>query len=94
MTAKPIEEVVQEMAQVLGVERSAWSSRRRSDGGSRAVAAYAARRLLGYRRGEVADSLGYRSPSSVAHAERRVEGDRKLIKQAGKAARAVEKKAE
>ena len=55
----------------------------------RAAAAYAARRLLGYRRGEGAQALGYRSAISVAHAEQRVEASGDLRRLARKAAAQV-----
>ena len=77
------------MADVLGAEPSSWSLGRRIDSGHRATAAYAARRLVGYRRDEVAHALGYRSPSSVAHAERRVGASGHLRRLARKAAAQV-----
>ena len=57
---------------------AAWTAERRRDSGERAVAAYVVRRLLGDPRVEAAAALGYRSASSVAHAERRVTGSHPL----------------
>ena len=80
---------IQTLAEALGADPSSWSRGRRIDRGYRATAAYAARRLLSYRRGEVAQALGYRSPSSVAHGEGRVEASGDLRRLARKAAAQV-----
>ena len=52
------------------------------DDGSRALAAYVLRRELGYRRGEVADALGYASGSAVTVSERRVRESTNLLREA------------
>jgi len=52
LTRRPVETVVSELAEALGVDEKAWSNGRRSNRGARAVAAYALHRLGGYRRGE------------------------------------------
>lgn len=93
LTRRPVETVASELAKVLGVEEAAWSSGRRSNRGERAVAAYALHRLGGYRRGEVAEALGYASASGVTKAQGRVESQPKLMKRAKKVYRKVEMKA-
>ena len=85
----PLGRAIEHLADALGADPSSWSSGRRIDSEHRATAAYAARRLLGYRRGEVAQALGSRSPSSVAHAERRLEPSGHLRRLARKTAAQV-----
>jgi len=65
-----IREVV---AEEFGVDGSDWTKGRRSDNVSRAVAAYLARRLFGYRSKDVAAALGYSSAGGVGQAIGRVE---------------------
>jgi len=89
LARRPVEVVVSEVAEALGVDEKAWSNGRRSNRGARAVAAYALHRLGGYRRGEVAEALGYASSSSVAKAERRVEEEPKLMKRAKRVYRRI-----
>ena len=50
-----------------------WRRGSRNVDGSRAIAAFLARRCAGYSATEVAAALGYSEPSSVTHAVRRVE---------------------
>jgi len=92
LTRRPVETVVSELATLLGVEETAWSSGRRSNRGERAVAAYALHRLGGYRRGEVAAMLGYANASGVTKAEGRVEAQPKLMRRAKRVYRKVKMK--
>jgi len=68
-----LEEVLQAVASHFGYEEPPWSSGRRSDDASRAVAAYLGRRRFGYAAKAVAAALGYGDASGVSHAVRRVE---------------------
>jgi REP element-mobilizing transposase RayT len=68
-----LERIVTEAASRFGCDAERWSPGRRSDDAGRALAAYVARRRFGYSATEIAEHLGYRGPSSVSHAVRRVE---------------------
>jgi REP element-mobilizing transposase RayT len=57
----------------LKADPSAWQPGSRSDDPARAKCAYVARRLTGARLADLAKALGYRNPSSVTVACRRVE---------------------
>jgi len=60
-----------------------WTPGRRADDGSRAVAAYPARRRYGYVVTEIAAALGYASHGGVVTAIRRIEsGDARLLRAA------------
>ena len=61
------------MARDFGCHAADWSRGTRYDDASRAVAAYLARRRFGYRASIVAAALGYRGPSGVSHAIKRIE---------------------
>jgi len=61
------------VAEEFGVDGRDWAKGRRSDSISRAVAAYLARRLFGYRSKDVAATLGYASVGGVGQAIARVE---------------------
>jgi putative transposase len=75
----PLSEIVAVVTTHFGCDPTLWTTGRRSDDASRAVAAYLARRRFGYPAGEVAQTLGYRSHGSVRNALARVEaGDRQL----------------
>jgi len=69
-----LDDVISAVCRHFGCDRSAWTSGRRVDDASRAVAAYLARRRFGYPAGEIARALGYRRHTSVNSAVRRVEG--------------------
>ena len=85
----PVGKAIETLADALGADPSSLARGRRIDSGHRATAAYAALRLQGYRRGEVAQALGSRSPSRVAHAERGVDASGHLRRLARKAATQV-----
>jgi putative transposase len=68
-----LDRIVAEVARHFGCDVACWSPGRRSDDATRAVAAYLARCRFGYSATAVAARLGYRGPSSVSHAVRRVE---------------------
>ncbi len=76
----PLEEIVRVVGEHFGQDTTCWSSGRRSDDASRAVAAYLARRRFGHPAGEVAKALGYRSAGSVTHAVARVESGNERLK--------------
>jgi len=69
-TLPKIVEIVADECRLDGVR---WRRGSRNVDGSRAIAAYLARRCAGYSATEVATALGYCDPSSVTHAVRRVE---------------------
>jgi REP element-mobilizing transposase RayT len=76
LRARPaLDRIVSEVASRLHCEAGCWLPGRRSAGAGRALAAYLARCRFGYRATEIAQRLGYRGPSSVSHAVRRVERD-------------------
>ncbi len=68
-----LERIVQAVAESFGTAPSCWSTGRRSDDASRAVAAFLARRRYGYRATEVAKALGYASHGGVVTAIRKIE---------------------
>ena len=68
-----LERIVEAVAELFGTAPSCWSTGRRSDDASRAVAAFLARRRYGYRATEVANALGYTSHGGVVTAIRRIE---------------------
>lgn len=68
-----LEDVLAAVADYYGIDRSAWAPGRRSDGPARAVAAYFAHRLVGEASCCIAEALGYRDPSSVIAACRRID---------------------
>lgn len=61
------------VAEEFGVATDDWARGRRSDGMSRAITAYLARRCFGYPATAVASALGYSSAGGVGQAVRRVE---------------------
>jgi REP element-mobilizing transposase RayT len=65
--------ILKAVGEHFGVDTSRWAPGQRTDDASRAVAAYLARRRFGHPAGQVAEALGYRSPSSVTRAVARVE---------------------
>lgn len=69
----PLTDLGDAVRRYFGTEPEKWSSGRRSDDLSRAMAAYLARQCYGYAATEVARWLGYRSHGSVAQALRRIE---------------------
>ena len=74
LRSKPSLETIRDVvAEEFGVDGADWSKGRRSDSTSRAVAAYVARRLFGYRSKDVAAALGYSSTGGVGQAIGRVE---------------------
>ena len=68
-----LDRIVGGVARHFGCDAERWSPGRRSDDAARALAAYLARSCFGYRAAAVAQRLGYRGPSSVSHAVRRIE---------------------
>lgn len=68
-----IDKIVAVVAAHFQVDPRQWKPGTRSDDASRAVAAYLARRRLGYSAGAVATALGYRSHGSVCNALARIE---------------------
>jgi hypothetical protein len=80
---RPSLATIREVASVhFGCDANVWQPGRRVDDAGRAVAAYLARRRFGYRAGEIAEWLGYRSPSSVTRAVARVETGNPRLQQA------------
>ena len=74
LRARPsVDEIAELVAGHFGRAPEDWSEGRRSDDASRAVAAYLARRRYGHPATLVAAALGYRDPSSVSHALRRID---------------------
>ena len=69
----PLERIASALAESFGIDPARWSTGRRNDDASRAVAAFLARRRYGYRAKEVAEALGYTSHGGVAAAVRRIE---------------------
>ncbi len=69
----PMERIAALVLRRLGSGSEQWTSGRRSDSGSRAVAAYLGRRRYGYRCTEIAAALGFVSISSVSRAVQHVE---------------------
>lgn len=65
--------IVAVVAEVFGADPRDWAQGCRIDDGSRAAAAYLARRRYGYRASEVAKALGYTSHGGVLAAVRRIE---------------------
>ncbi len=57
----------------MGGDPANWQPGRRCDDISRAVAAYVARQATSHTSGQIAEALGYRNPSSISVACRRVE---------------------
>jgi len=73
LRAKPsLDRIVDAVARHFGCQAGCWSPGRRSDDAARAMAAYVARCGFGYSATVVAERLGYRGPSSVSHAVRRI----------------------
>ena len=68
-----LEGIVAVVPESFGTDPSRWSTARRIDDGSRAVAAFLARRKYGYRAGQVAEALGYASHGGVVTAIGRIE---------------------
>lgn len=68
-----LERIVAVVAESFGTDPSCWSTGRRIDDVSRAVAAFLARRKYGYRAGQVAEALGYASHGGVVTAIGRIE---------------------
>jgi REP element-mobilizing transposase RayT len=68
-----LRQILYAVSEHFGGDADTWSGGRRSDDASRAVAAYVARSGFGYPATTVAAALGYRGPSSVSHAVRRIE---------------------
>jgi putative transposase len=68
-----LERIVSAAAGRFGTDAAGWTPGRRADDGSRAVAAYLARRRYGYAVTQIADALGYASHGGVVAAIRRVE---------------------
>ena len=60
-----MERILDVVVDATGEDRNAWRPGRRSDSTGRAVAAFLARRQLGYSATEVATALRYKSHSSV-----------------------------
>ena len=65
--------VIAAVAERLGGDPANWQSGRRCDNISRAVAAYVARQATSSTLGQIAQALGYRNPSSISVACRRVQ---------------------
>lgn len=78
----PLERILAAVTEHFGCDAAGWSAGRRSDDAARAVAAYLARRRFGYSATAVAQALGYRGPSSVSHAVRRIAENPKLLRNA------------
>jgi putative transposase len=66
----PIEMVVAAVSETLGCDSISWRRGTRDDSMSRALAAWASRRLCGHTSLEIAARLGYAGPSSVSQAIR------------------------
>ena len=77
-----LDRILGEVAQHFGCEAECWSPGRRSDDAARALAAYLARARFGYSATAIAKRLGYRGPSSVSHAVRRVEKGSDVLRKA------------
>jgi len=74
LRARPtIERIVEVVCGHFDCDPAQWSQGTRSDDAARALAAYLARRRCGYPATAVAEVLGYRGPSGVSHAVRRIE---------------------
>jgi putative transposase len=76
-----LEAIKRTVGEHFGHDRTLWAAGRRSDDASRAVAAYLARCCFGYPAGEVAQALGYRSPSSIPRAIARIESASPRLRQ-------------
>ncbi len=75
-----LDQILAEVATYFDCPEECWSPGRRSDEAARAMAAYLARCRFGYSATAVADRLGYRGPSSVSHAVRRIEKSTAALK--------------
>ena len=82
MARPPLERIVAAVTGHFGCDAASWAAGRRSADAARAVAAYLARSSFGYSATEVAGALGYRGPSSVSHAVRRIEEGSKTLRSA------------
>lgn len=68
-----LDRIIEAVSAHFGADGRNWACGRRSDDNGRAAAAFMARARFGYAATAVAGALGYRGPSSVSHAVRRIE---------------------
>ena len=81
LRARPsLDRIITAVAGAFETDSANWSTGRRVDDPSRAVAAFLARRRFGYRAAEVAEALGYTSHGGVVTAVRRIESAKPTLR--------------